>query len=325
MARGTPSTPGKKGGASNPFQKLADNTAARAGNASPTGRGARASPRASPAAGGAGGSAGASAGASAPAPPRDPHDAFLLPRVYEQTYHRRLRGLLQDFMREATGWEEEHTLDGLRWATEAAQAWDDILAACHGSAAATASMADEQRRAQLVPLLLQVEAARTALMHMLTRLVCRRGAHTAPPRRQDERARGRRPRADARDGRARARGARVPGADVGDVDDGPLRYAAPPSFLHTVRALTSLAAQYSLSTAHLEHLVATLTAAPADPPEPGPSTARRALSEFVRLPYLHASGVSSSAPAFGADADARAGVSRHFFEHVCEVEVRSFA
>ncbi|KAL4401808.1 hypothetical protein ACI68E_001457 [Malassezia pachydermatis] len=107
--------------------------------------------------------------------------------------------------------------------------------------------------------------------------------------------------------------------------------------------------QYSVSTVHLAGLVDQLQQGhPSAPDEsaasaprltstkktsatdtPQTTTAssphRQALEAFVRLPYLHASGISSNAPSFGADAELVTGVSRHFLEHICETEVRSFA
>lgn len=149
MARGSPAAR-RGGGAASPFAKLAENTAVgRRGTAS--GRAAPGSPRAVPEA-------------------RDPHDAFLLPRTLEETHHRRLRILLHEFVAEATAWEEAHTLDGIRWASEMAQVWDDLHAV---SASDDARASDEQRRARTVPLLLQWEDAHAHLTRMLARLVRR--------------------------------------------------------------------------------------------------------------------------------------------------------
>ena len=95
------------------------------------------------------------------------------------------------------------------------------------------------------------------------------------------------------------------------------------------RAMAQLSLQYSLSTVHVRALVADLCA----PRGPAPTASaagedrspqRAALAAFVQLPYLHTSGLTSAAPTFGADADGATGVSRHFFEHVCEAEVRSW-
>lgn len=148
MARGSPAAQRRGAGAASPFAKLAENTAAgRRG--SPHGRAVPGSPRAVPEA-------------------RDPHDAFLLPRTLEDTHHRRLRTLLHEFVAEATAWEEAHTLDGIRWASEMAQVWDDL----HAAAASDDTRAsDEQRRARTVPLLVQWEDAHAHLTRMLARLV----------------------------------------------------------------------------------------------------------------------------------------------------------
>lgn len=100
--------------------------------------------------------------------------------------------------------------------------------------------------------------------------------------------------------------------------------------------MTHLSLQYALSTVHVRSLVDELCtphigAAPRGPARTATSEAaperspqRTALASFVQLPYLHTSGLSSMAPTFGADADGMTGVSRHFFEHVCEAEVRSW-
>lgn len=106
MPKRPPATPSRRA-ANSPFAKLAENTA---------------SPSSTPPHGGAG-----KVGSPRTAPePRDPHDAFLIPRTAEQTYHRRLRALLQDFLKEATAWEEEHTLEGIKWASDAKQTWEEI-------------------------------------------------------------------------------------------------------------------------------------------------------------------------------------------------------
>ena len=130
-----PATPAKRGGsaASSPFSKLAQNV-----SASPK------SPRSEP---------------------RDPFDAFLVPRALEGTHHRKLRAILQDFLKEATAWEEEHTIDGIRWATQASQAWDDIHAAL-----GTAEDTHLDRSERIIPLLLQLEEARASLGKTLSRL-----------------------------------------------------------------------------------------------------------------------------------------------------------
>lgn len=98
-----------------------------------------------------------------------------------------------------------------------------------------------------------------------------------------------------------------------------------------VLAIQALARQYVLSLAHIELLVPQLcTVHAAEPPSVRNSAEallaqkRVALEAFVRLPYLHPSGLSGAAPAFAADADAVTGTSRHFLEHVCGVEVRGW-
>ena len=159
MPRPSPATPSKRSSAaSSPFQKLAENTAAQASSTPPKPPGTSPAQRIA---------------RSSPKPePRDPHDAFLTPRALEGTQHRRLRTILQEFIKEATAWEEEHTFDGIRWATEAAQAWDDIYAALaptdpHGQV----QNDDEQRRARVIPLLVQLEQASIHLNKMQNRLV----------------------------------------------------------------------------------------------------------------------------------------------------------
>lgn len=142
MGRGAAAASRQGGGAASPFAKLAENAAGRA-NSRPTG-----SPRQAPEA-------------------RDPHHAFLLPRHLEETHHRRLRTLLHDFVGEATAWEEAHTLDGIRWASEMAQLWDDL----HAVSTPDEILSEEQRRARTVPLLLQWEEVHAHLLRVLTRLV----------------------------------------------------------------------------------------------------------------------------------------------------------
>ncbi|KAI3627743.1 hypothetical protein CBS14141_001744 [Malassezia furfur] len=130
MPKRPPATPSRRA-ANSPFAKLAENTA---------------SPSSTPPHGGAG-----KVGSPRTAPePRDPHDAFLIPRTAEQTYHRRLRALLQDFLKEATAWEEEHTLEGIKWASDAKQTWEEI--------------------SNVVPLLQNLEQASAQLAKMLDRL-----------------------------------------------------------------------------------------------------------------------------------------------------------
>lgn len=106
MPKKGPATPNRRA-ANSPFAKLAENTALPSSTPPPTRPKHATSPR-------------------TPSAPRDPHDAFLLPRAAEQTHHRRLRALLQDFLKEAIEWEEAHTLDGIKWASEAKQIWEEI-------------------------------------------------------------------------------------------------------------------------------------------------------------------------------------------------------
>lgn len=128
MARHSPATPARRGGGASPFSKLAQNTASPA-----------------------------SARLSSPrSEPRDPSDAFLGARTQEGTHHRKLRALLQEFVREATKWEEEH-LDMVRWASQASQAWDDVHE-MHAHAE------------RLVTPLMHLEEARTHLVKMHARL-----------------------------------------------------------------------------------------------------------------------------------------------------------
>lgn len=84
--------------------------------------------------------------------------------------------------------------------------------------------------------------------------------------------------------------------------------------------MSSLSLQYALCTAHVGTLLPTLCEAHAHDDAPH----RTALATLIRLPCLHASGLSESAPTYGADAGAVSGTSRHFFELVCETEVRSW-
>ncbi|SNX83816.1 uncharacterized protein MEPE_02524 [Melanopsichium pennsylvanicum] len=53
----------------------------------------------------------------------------LLSRDYETTYHRQCRTLLMAFVAAARMWEEVATFDGLKWAKEAAEGWEDVNAA----------------------------------------------------------------------------------------------------------------------------------------------------------------------------------------------------
>lgn len=90
-----------------------------------------------------------------------------------------------------------------------------------------------------------------------------------------------------------------------------------------VLAMRALAQQYALSTTEIEVLVPRLCE-PSDDPAML-ARKRAALEAFIRLPHLHPSGLSGTAPAFASDAALATGVSRHFLEHVCEAEVRGWA
>ncbi|WFD36179.1 protein farnesyltransferase [Malassezia cuniculi] len=272
--------PPKGRGVQSPFAKLAENNAARAA--------------APPSPAGSSGSRASKARPSAPSSPAPPatgavaHDAFQLPRALESTTHRRLRGLLQDVLREATLWEEEHTLEGIKWASEAKSAWDQV---------ATAALAGDARRAELVSALQTIDEASEQLHSSLARIV----------------------------------GERNP--EVAFVDP----MWATWTLERFVVAMKSLCMQYSVSDAYLAVVVAALTGreerggtgggsgsgnAKAADLQGVAAQMRDMLSEFVRLPHLHPSGVSGTASTFSADADSECGVSRHFFEHVCETEVR---
>ncbi|PWY99410.1 hypothetical protein BCV70DRAFT_200980 [Testicularia cyperi] len=76
----------------------------------------------------------------------------LLSRDQETTYHRQFRTALQTFMAAARTWEEVATFDGLKWAKEALDSWNDIYAAQElGKASKPGSKsrsALERRRAQ---------------------------------------------------------------------------------------------------------------------------------------------------------------------------------
>lgn len=220
MPKRTPGTPSKKA-ANAPFAKFAENTASPVASSSSSPKpwaGRTSSPRVSR------------------EEPRDPHDAFLLPRTSEQTHHRRLRTLLADFVRETTEWEEVHTLDGIKWASDAKQTWEEM--------------------ARYVARLTQPPAAPgKCTRRCATRWYGRRKAAREPdspatePRAEHGAAAqdGRAPCTSTfspektrsahhgavryghgppdRDGRRRARERGVCRPDVGDVDDGPVRYA----------------------------------------------------------------------------------------------------
>ncbi|KAJ9479372.1 hypothetical protein PHBOTO_002838 [Pseudozyma hubeiensis] len=53
----------------------------------------------------------------------------LLSRDFETTYHRQCRTLLVAFVAAARMWEEIATFDGLKWAKEAVDGWEDVYAA----------------------------------------------------------------------------------------------------------------------------------------------------------------------------------------------------
>lgn len=53
----------------------------------------------------------------------------LLSRDFETTYHRQCRTLLLAFVSAARMWEEIATFDGLKWAKEAVEGWEDVHAA----------------------------------------------------------------------------------------------------------------------------------------------------------------------------------------------------
>lgn len=53
----------------------------------------------------------------------------LLSRDFETTYHRQCRTLLTAFAAAARMWEEIATFDGLKWAKEAVEGWEDVHAA----------------------------------------------------------------------------------------------------------------------------------------------------------------------------------------------------
>lgn len=258
-----PATPVKRGGraASSPFSKLAQNV-----SASPK------SPRSESC---------------------DPLDAFLVPRALEGTHHRKLRTILQDFLKEATAWEEEHTMDGIRWATQASQAWDDIYAA-----RGTAEDTDLERSERIIPLLLQLEEARSFLTKNISRLErhaqrMQTLVYTAHALLND-----------------------TASAHAAKAFHEPMWGTW--SMARFVRAMECLYTQYALATTHTQTLLPDLCEASEG------ALHRAALATWVRLPCVHTSGIGANAPAFGSDADIVTGTSRHFFEHICETEVRSW-
>ena len=258
-----PATPAKRGGsaASSPFSKLAQNV-----SASPK------SPRSEP---------------------RDPFDAFLVPRALEGTHHRKLRAILQDFLKEATAWEEEHTIDGIRWATQASQAWDEIHAAL-----GTAEDTHLDRSERIIPLLLQLEDARASLGKTLSRL--------------ERHAQRMQMLVDT----AHALLNDTASAHASKAFQEPMWGTW--SMARFVRAMSCLSTQYDLATTHTRMLLPDLCEASEGAPH------RAALATWVRLPCVHTSGISANAPAFGSDAETITGTSRHFFEHICETEVRGW-
>lgn len=214
---------------------------------------------------------------------------------------------MQEFIKEATAWEEEHTFDGIRWATEAAQAWDDIYAALaptdpHGQV----QNDDEQRRARVIPLLVQLEQASVHLNKMQNRLE----KHAARMQTLTDAAH-----ALMRDMAAGGREKQIMCEPMWGTW----------SMSRFVRAMSSLSSQYMLSTVHVSTLLPQLCAPPRSEPSNASSKPRSALTMLIKLPCLHTSGVTANAPSFGSDADALAGASRHFFEHICETEVRSWS
>ncbi|WFD37555.1 uncharacterized protein MJAP1_000500 [Malassezia japonica] len=300
MPKRTPGTPSKKA-ANAPFAKFAENTTSPVASSSSSPKpwaGRTSSPRVSR------------------EEPRDPHDAFLLPRTSEQTQHRRLRTLLADFVRETTEWEEVHTLDGIKWASDAKQTWEEMASLLRrpesaSSDAPPADMDDEKLRASLIPLLQNLEQSTVQLHKMVERLV--------------------RLRSHQKKHAARITALSDMGTDLLiETADGGRESAAfvDPMWAtwtmdQFVLAIRSLAQQYAVSTAEIAALVPRLCDASDDPAMLAKK--RAALEEFVRLPHLHPSGLSGTAPAFGADASLATGVSRHFLEHVCEAEVRGWA
>lgn len=279
--------PPKGRGALSPFAKLAENTAARAETPPSSPAGSR--PRAR-----------AAGGSQSPVPAGTvSHDHFQLPRALESTTHRRLRAVLQEVLRAATAWEEEHTLEGIRWATEAKGAWEQVSAA---------ALAGDGRRAELISALQTIDTASEQLHGMLARIARHtQKLHTA---------------CDAGSALLAEVGERHP--EMAFVEP----MWATWTLERFIVAAHSLSMQYSVSAAHLGVVVRELAGqqdgARAGDLDAAAARKRDALAEFVRLPYLHPSGVSGAAPTFSADADSECGVSRHFFEHVCEAEVRGW-
>lgn len=125
------------------------------------------------------------------------------------TYHRQCRTLLLAFVTAARTWEEIATFDGLKWAKEAVEGWEDVQAANKlgqrdaGSTRKakgpfpTSSKAQDKRRAitldpkqacdpvtgpgglresRIADAVERIEAAHDGLMIVLDRLVSTRGA-----------------------------------------------------------------------------------------------------------------------------------------------------
>lgn len=258
-----------------PFAKLAEN---RAGTPSP-GRGkarsgASASPSASP--------------ARASAEPLSAADSFQLARALETPAHRRLRELLADAVREATAWEEAHTLDGLEYATEAKSAWEQVAAA-------------GRAHAELVAALQTIDGAAARLDG-----VCARMARHAKKL------------------CAASDAARMLVVEVG-ARRADAAFRTPMWATWTLErfatALGSLALQYVVSGVHVARAVDVLAGRAGSAPTP--DAARAALADYVRLPHLHPSG-AGAAPTYAADASGACGVSRAFLAHVCAAEVRGW-
>ncbi|WFC98310.1 hypothetical protein MYAM1_001036 [Malassezia yamatoensis] len=291
MPKRAPSTPSKKA-ANSPFVKLAENTALPERTPPRQGSSNANSPRATPS-------------------PRDSHDAFLLPRSGEQTYHRRLRSLLQEFLKEAVAWEETHTLDGIRWASEAKQIWEEVDGLRRSEHLTSHARDDECTRGSLIPLLQNLEQATSQLYQVLERLKLSSRINAIAEAGKELL------KETAQNGREQL------------VFEKPLwatwtmnQFCAYYSSADLARALSNLALQYTVSTVEVEALIPQLCDPSDDHDLLGQK--RKNLEQFVRLPHLHPSGLSSTAPAFASDASLRSGASRHFLENVCEVEVRGW-
>lgn len=218
-----------------------------------------------------------------------PADSFQLARALETPAHRRLRELLADAVREATAWEEAHTLDGLEYATEAKSAWEQV-----GAAVGRAPV-------ELVAALQTIDGACARLDG-----VCARMARHAK-------------KLCAASDAARALVVEV-GARRADA-----AFREPMWATWTLErfavALGSLALQYAVSGAHVARAVDVLAGRAGG--APAPDAARAALAEYVALPHLHPSG-ALAAPTYAADASGACGMSRAFLAHVCAAEVRGW-